>query len=126
VAEDVARAEVVAVAMKYLDTNEDELVLLVDRAWRSAGLPIAPTRGAGEYWLSVVKDLIKDIRAQSETTVVTVGFATDKAIEWAAMHGMSGIEPYAIPLGVLAALATKRILAGQGRDESRQHDEQDD
>jgi len=112
--------------MKYLETNEEELVLLVDRAWRSAGIQLAPTRGPREYWLSVAKDLIRDIRAESETIVVTVGIATDRVIEWAAIHGVSAIEPYAVPLGVLAALATRRILAGQDHEERRRHGERDD
>jgi hypothetical protein len=110
-----ARDEVVAVAMKYLDANEDELILLVDRAWRFAGIHAVPTRGVTEYWRLVCEDIIKDIRTQGEMLVVTVGITSDRVMEWGAMHGVSAIEPYAVPLGVLTALATRRLLNGPRR-----------
>jgi hypothetical protein len=113
------RADVVSVALSKIDDDDEVLVLLLERAWRAVGQSLPPTRGAKEYWRSIAIDLLEDIRTQGETIVVTVGIVADRALEWAAHNGVPAVEPYAVPLGVLTALATRRLLSGPRQGASK-------
>jgi hypothetical protein len=102
--------KIAAVAQEYMGTSEDELELLLQRAWSQAGLYGVPTRGSGrEFWRSLREELLgRAVREKESVSVMTAMVAAD-VVQWAGEQGIS-VDHYSYPIGLLVAWVTIAAL----------------
>jgi hypothetical protein len=115
-ASDQVTAEVVAVARQHLGMQEDELELLLQRAWSQAGLIPVPTRGAGrQFWRSVREDLLTRAVHEKESVSVMTAMVAGDAMQWVGeKFPEMPIDHYSYPVGLLVAWVTAAALKRRG------------
>jgi hypothetical protein len=117
-APDQVTSEVVAVARQHLGMPEDELELLLQRAWSQAGLYSVPTRGSSrQFWRSVREDILTRAVHEKESVSVMTAMVAGDAMQWVGekFPGMP-IDHYSYPVGLLVAWVTAAAL--KRRDDS--------
>jgi hypothetical protein len=103
-------------AEKHLDESEDELLERSASLWVEVDAElnqIRPTQKEIKKFLDkVVKGVVKDVtKTHREITVITLTFATEQLVNYLIVTmGWSTLNPYAIPLELLAAIVYTRLL----------------
>ncbi len=108
-------------AEKHLDETEDDLLERSATLWVEIDAQvnqIRPTKKEIRKFLEkVVNGVVKDVtKTHREITVVTLTFATTQLVNYLiTTAGWSSINPYAIPLELLAAIVYTRLLKEIGK-----------
>jgi hypothetical protein len=110
------RTEVLTIAQRQQKRSDDEVFALLEYEWQRAGLA-SVDRGAGsDYLRRVARDIGRQAIQERGNIEVMSGIVADKALNWAAQHGLA-LDQYALIIGLLVAWVIRAMLKDSGNDD---------